>query len=441
MSRPRPGPRPRAGGGRPRDEAVWEGEVERLSWGGLGISRLDDGRVLLLEAPKAIFPGETVRARIKQKPKHAEGEIVSWIKPSPLRAAHACSAAGECGGCDLQEAGELHSDLKCLMVEDLFHRQLPSLSFEWLPAPDGALRHRIQLHWDGKNIGFHRRRTHSVVPAESCPAALPLISGAIPRLRDAISAKLLPTRPQRWELAAGTPPKDVFAIDDTKRVWLLEPDGWKRTDLPITHAIPGMVLTQAPGGFFQVSSGWAVEAFGAVFAKWGIGGDTLFDLYGGVGLFSAMLRDKFKGSVLVEADIEAVAHARQNLGKTALSHECVEADVAAWLKDDFCAPGDVVLLDPPRAGLPPDVARCLQKAKAGALILIGCDGATFCRDLKVLSQTWEVERLAAIDLFPVTVHVECVAMMKKRSAEPRAMHEQGQPSGFAQAWPLPKKNA
>jgi 23S rRNA (uracil1939-C5)-methyltransferase len=413
MDRPKNTTKARGAGPR-RDAEIWEGEVERLSWGGLGISRLDDGRILLLEAPRAIFPGETVRASIRQKPKHAEGEIVSWLRPSPLRAAPTCMAAGECGGCDLQESGGRHSELKRLMVEDLFRRQLPGLPFEWLPAPAWALRHRVQLHWDGKSMGFHRRGTHSVVPAERCPAALPAISEAMPRLRDAISAKLLPTRPQRWELAAGMPPKDVFAIDDTRRAWLLEPDGWKKTELPITHAIPGMELTQAPGGFFQVSSAWAVEAFGATFAKWGVGGDTLFDLYGGVGLFSAMLRDKFKGSVLVEADAEAVAHARQNLAKAGMKHECIEADVAAWLKEGFCSPGDVALLDPPRAGLPPDAAGRLRASKAAALVLIGCDGATFCRDVKALSGAWEVEGLVAIDLFPMTVHAECVAMMRPR---------------------------
>jgi len=414
MNRPRGKTKPRRGGGQRRSAEIWEGEVERLSWGGFGISRLGDGRILLLEAPKAIFQGEVVRASIRQKAKHAEGEIVSWLRPSERRAAPTCRAAGECGGCDLQEAGESHAELKRLMVEDLFRRQLPGLAFEWLPAPKGALRHRIQLHWDGKSMGFHRRRSHSVVPVQTCPAALPLLSAAIPRLMDAIAARLLPTRPQRWELATGTPPKEVFAIDDSRRTWLLEPDGWKKTDLPITHAIPGMELTQAPGGFFQVSSAWAIEAFAALFDKWGLGGDTLFDLYGGVGLFSAMLRDSFKASVLVEADMEAVAHAGRNLGKTNLKHECVESDVAAWLREGFCSANDVVLLDPPRAGLPPEVVQCLQTSNAAALVLIGCDGATFCRDVKALGQTWEVENLAVIDLFPMTVHVECVAMMKGR---------------------------
>jgi 23S rRNA (uracil1939-C5)-methyltransferase len=236
----------------------------------------------------------------------------------------------------------------------------------------------------------------------------------MPRLRDAISARLLPSRPQRWELATGTPPKDVFAIDEAKKAWLLEPDGWKKTDLPTTHSLAGIEITQAPGGFFQVASGWAVDAFGALFAKWDINGDTLFDLYGGVGLFSVMLRGRFKNSVLVEADLEAVSHARRNLEKTGLRHECVESDVAAWLREGFSDPRDVILLDPPRAGLPPEVTQCLLKSKAGALVLIGCDGATFCRDTKALGQAWEVESLAVIDLFPMTVHVECVALMRPR---------------------------
>jgi len=408
------GARPNSKGSPRRGAETWEGEVERLSWGGFGISRLGDGRILLLDAPKALFPGEFVRASIKQKPKHAEGEVVSWLRASELRAAPSCGAAGTCGGCDLQESGESHSELKRLMVEDLFRRQLPELPFEWLPAPGWALRHRIQLHWDGKNIGFHRRRTHSVVPVKACPAALPILSGAIPRLVEAIAARILPTRPQRWELATGTPPKGVFAIDDSKRAWLLEPDGWKSTRAPITHAISGIELTQAPGGFFQVSSAWAIEAFSALFAKWEVRGDTLFDLYGGVALFSVMLKDSFKGCVLVEADVDAVAHAGRNLEKAWLKHECVASDVAAWLREGFCSPSDVVLLDPPRAGLPPDVVRCLQSSNAGALVLIGCDGATFCRDVKALSHAWEVVNLAVIDLFPMTVHVECVAMMKRK---------------------------
>jgi 23S rRNA (uracil1939-C5)-methyltransferase len=142
----------------PLESTVWEGKIERLAWGGLGISRLEDGRALLLNAHLALFPNEIVSASIRQKSKHAEGEVLTWLQPSPLRSVSKCPAAGKCGSCDLQESGHHHSSLKLSMAEDLFRRMLPNQPWEWLPAPEDALRHRIQLHWDGKSLGFHQRK-------------------------------------------------------------------------------------------------------------------------------------------------------------------------------------------------------------------------------------------------------------------------------------------
>jgi 23S rRNA (uracil1939-C5)-methyltransferase len=397
----------------PLASTAWEGQIERVAWGGLGISRMEDGRILLLEAPLALFPHEIVRATIRQKPKHAEGEVVSWVKPSPSRSAPSCPVAGICGGCDLQGAGAHHSDLKRSMAEDLFRRMMPNQPWEWLAAPLDALRHRIQLHWDGKNIGFHQRKKHRIIPISACPAAVSSISDSIPRLEEAIACRVLPSRPQRWEVATGTPPSEVFAIDETQRAWLLEPDGWHRTEKHVAHNFQGHTLTHRPGGFFQASARWAMEAFHSLLAQWSISGNTLYDLYGGVGLFSVILGDKFKNCVLVESDSDAIVHARQNLANAKLQHQCIEADVAEWMPEGLGDNGDAVLLDPPRAGLAPETIQKLLASKASALILIGCDGAAFCRDVQRLSPAWKLSKLAVIDLFPMTVHVECVGLMER----------------------------
>ncbi|MDR1840336.1 MAG: hypothetical protein LBQ86_00200 [Holophagales bacterium] len=397
------------------DRSTWEGEIERLAWGGLGISRLEDGRVILLNAPLALFPHEVVRASVRQKSKHAEGEVVSWIKPSPLRAAPGCPTAGLCGGCDMQGAGSHYSDLKLSMVEDLFHRMLPNQPWDWLSAPMSALRHRIQLHWDGKSLGFHQRKKHTLVPISSCPAAVPTISQSIPRFEEALASHVLPSRPQRWELAAGTPPTDVFAIDEKQRAWLLEPDGWQKTEKSVVHNFLDHRLTHKPGGFFQASAAWAMESFHSVLSGWNLHGDTLYDLYGGVGLFSAILGDRFKNCVLLESDGDSIFHATQNLTSAKLRHQCIQADVAEWMPDYLGEAGDVILLDPPRAGLDAQVVQKLLNSKASALILIGCDGAAFCRDIKRLSQVWKPYKITVTDLFPMTVHVECVGMLAKRS--------------------------
>ncbi len=399
----------------PAKTETWRGIIERLAWGGKGVGRSADGRLLLLEAPLALFPGEIVEADVIWKTRHGEGRVTRWVTRDPRRTRAACPVAGNCGGCDLWEAGSHAPELKRLMVADLLHRQLgDGVAWSWHPAPESARRHRIQLHWDGTDLGYFRRHSHALVPVTACPAAADPLSEAIPRLHEALAGRALPTRPGRWELATGSPAQVVWATDERGRTWLLEPDGWHPNTEPICHRLCEASLCHEPGAVFQVSPPWAAEAFASLLRSWDLKGGTLFDLYGGVGLFSALLGDRFQQRVLVESGMAAVAWARRNLESAGLPSECLVADVAAWVPEGLGEPGDVILLDPPRAGLEPALCDRLATAGAGTLVLVGCDGAAFCRDVKRLSANWNLEQLAVLDLFPLTSHVECVALMRRR---------------------------
>ena len=382
--------------------------IERLAWGGKGVARAEDGRLILLAAPLALFPGEKVEALVRWKPRHGEGEVTGWLQRDRRRVKALCPVAGACGGCELWEAGAETANLKKAMVEDLLGRQLPEApAWRWLEAPEDARRHRIQLHWTGTDLGFHRRNSHALVPVKACPAASPALSRAIPRLQEALEGRALPTRPQRWELATGTPAGEVYAQDEQGRTWHLEPDGWHTHQGGIRHHLGAATLDHRAGGFFQVCPPWAWQAFGTILGAWPLPQGTLFDLYGGVGFFTALLvRRK---SVLVEFDAAAVAWARKNLPGT----ECVAEDAALWLQEGLGEPGDLILLDPPRTGLAPEMCEKLQTAKADDLVLVGCDGAAFCRDVKRLAPVWKLEGLAVADLVPRTSHVECVGWFRK----------------------------
>ena len=393
---------------------IWRGEIERLAWGGMGLARADDGRLLLLRSPLALFPGEEIEAEVHWKARHGEGKVIRWIKKDRQRVPAGCPVAATCGGCDLWEAGEAAAELKRSMTADLLHRQLPEIKdWRYLPAPVDARRHRIQLHWDGMALGYHRRGSHQIVPVQSCPAAANSLSKAIPRLLEAIQEKILPQRPQRWELATGTPEGRVVAIDEKEHVWLMEPDGWHRNDSDMSEVFENFTLRHHAGGFFQVSPPWAVTAFRSVLEGWDLQGGTLFDLYSGVGLFSALLGKRFRHRVLVEYDIAAVEWAKKNLDRLELPSECIASDTGKWLPDNLGDPEDVILLDPPRSGLEPEVSAKLLTAKAETLVLVGCDGAAFCRDIKRLGPAWNLMDLVVLDLFPLTHHVECVGLFKK----------------------------
>lgn len=399
----------------PAPTETWQGPVERLAWGGKGVGHGPDGRLLLLEAPLALFPGEIVEATVLWKARHGEGRVTRWVARDPRRATPPCSVAETCGGCELWGAGPHAQDLKRLMVADLLRRQLgEAVPWEWHPAPPEARRHRIQLHWDGSALGYFRRHSHTLVPVAACPAAAEPLSAALPRLREALAGHTLPTRPGRWELSTGTPAGEILATDERGRTWRLEPDGWHRSGEPLTHQLGGLTLRHEPGAFFQVSPPWAAEAFRGLLERWAVTGRTLYDLFGGVGLFSALLGKRFDRRVLVESGEAAVAWARRNLESLGLPSECLVGDVAEWMPEGLGTPEDLILLDPPRAGLAPALADRLGGAGAGTLVLVGCDGAAFCRDLKRLAPAWALEKLAALDLFPMTSHVECVALLTRR---------------------------
>jgi len=399
----------------PSPKESWRGAIERLAWGGKGVGRSEDGRLLLLEAPLALFPGEVVEADVIWKARHGEGRVTRWITRDPRRAEAACPVAETCGGCELWEGGRHVPELKRQMAADLLHRQFgDSVPWVWHSAPESARRHRIQLHWDGASLGYFRRHSHALVPITACPAAAEPLSEAIPRLHAALMGRALPTRPGRWELSTGTPAQTVWATDERGRTWLLEPDGWHHSTEPIRHRLGEATLLHEPGAFFQVSPPWAAEAFGGLLRSWDLKGDTLYDLYGGVGLFSVLLGARFKHRVLVESGESAVAWAHRNLEAAGLSSECLVADVAAWVPEGLGEAGDVLLLDPPRAGLEPALCDRLLGAGAHTLVLVGCDGAAFCRDVKRLAGAWNLDQLAVVDLFPLTSLVECVALMTRQ---------------------------
>jgi 23S rRNA (uracil1939-C5)-methyltransferase len=426
----------------PASPELWQGTVERLGWGGHGLARAADGRLILLRAPLALVPGEAVEARVVWKARHGEGDVTRWLTADPRRVPPACSVARECGGCSLWGVdAELRGELKREMAADLLRRMLPGApEWDWLPAPPQARRSRIQLHWDGARLGYHARGTNDLVPVDACPLAADAVSRAIPALADLLAGGGLPGAPARWELATGTPPTQVAASAHGRTWWIgadsagaadprvgprqpVRPDGGEppREDdsARLQHRLGEARLQQHPRAFFQAAPAWAWEAFGRVFDAWDLRGARLYDLYGGGGFFSVLLAPRFGRCEVVESSPLAVADAHLNLGQAAMRDAIfLQADVGDGLPfqpPDWAGPGETILLDPPRAGLPEAVSAWLSRCQAGNIVLVGCDGAAFCRDVKriLAGAQWRLARLAVVDLFPNTPEVECVGLLER----------------------------
>jgi tRNA/tmRNA/rRNA uracil-C5-methylase (TrmA/RlmC/RlmD family) len=380
--------------------------VGPVAHGGHCVAR-HEGRVVFV---RHTLPGETVRAVVTDG---AEGssfwraDAVEVLTPSPDRVPPPCpwSGPGRCGGCDWQHVSvPAQRALKAEVVrEQLSHLAHLDVVVEVEPVPgDGeGLGWRTRVTWavaDDGAAGLRRHRSHEVVPVDSCRIAHPLVDEAGVTRRT-------------WPGAGSVEVSASVATGER----LVLPDG--RGEGALTEVVDGRAFRVTGGGFWQVHPGAAATLLAAVME--GLQpqpGDTALDLYGGVGLFAARLADAVgpTGRVtLVESDRVAVADARHNLaGLAAVRVERGRVDHV--LRRLRTGRADLVVLDPPRSGAGRAVVDLVaRQVRPRRVAYVACDPAALARDL-----TWFAERgyrltgLRAFDIFPMTHHVECVALLE-----------------------------
>jgi tRNA/tmRNA/rRNA uracil-C5-methylase (TrmA/RlmC/RlmD family) len=381
-------------------------EVGPVAHGGHCVAR-HEGRVVFV---RHTLPGETVRAVVTDG---AEGssfwraDAVEVLTPAADRVPPPCpwSGPGRCGGCDWQHVSvPAQRALKAEVVrEQLAHLAHLDVAVDVEPVPGDAdgLGWRTRVTWavgeDG-SAGLRRHRSHEVVPVDSCRIAHPLVDEA---------GVTRTTWPGRGSV-------EVSASVATGERLVL-PDG--RGDGALTEVVGDRGFRVTGGGFWQVHPGAAATLLAAVMD--GLQpqpGDTALDLYGGVGLFTARLAEVVgpTGRVtLVESDRVAVADARHNLAELpAVRVERGRVDHV--LRRLRTGRADVVVLDPPRSGAGRAVVDLVaRQVRPRRVAYVACDPAALARDL-----TWFAERgyrltgLRAFDIFPMTHHVECVALLE-----------------------------
>lgn len=354
----------------------FEIDVERVAHGGHFVGRLpaDDGG-----RPRVVFirhalPGERVRVHFTAEEKSfLRGDAVEILTASPDRVEPPCPLAHPdgCGGCDFQHVAlPVQRDLKASVVTEQLARLAHlerTVVVEEVP-PMTRWRTRMQyVPLPGGRRGLRKHRSHTVIEVDDCLIAAP---GA------------------------------------------RETTG-ERTHATVTETVLGHDFEVAADGFWQVhpeAPRVLVETVMAMLEPQP--GEKALDLYAGVGLFSAFLADAVgaDGHVLsVEGDRRASRSAARNLR------------AFAWV-DVLCAPvekaiqsaADIVVLDPPRAGAKQAVVRRLAALQPRAIAYVACDPAALARDLAYFADDgYELADLRAFDLFPMTHHVECVALLTK----------------------------
>jgi tRNA/tmRNA/rRNA uracil-C5-methylase (TrmA/RlmC/RlmD family) len=386
-------------------------EVGPVAHGGHCVAR-HEGQVLFV---RHALPGETVTVRITsigRKARFVRADAVEVLIASRDRREAPCPVARECGGCDWQHVTpNAQRRLKAEVVREAMTRfagiTLPgTFTVEAVadPAPaQGAAtveglgwRTRGTLGVDGQGrAGFLGHRSHRVVIGGQCPQLHPRLEP-------------LDLFGQPW------PAGRLGFVAPSLGQPLTFPEPEPPAD-PITERAGGRSWSVAPDGFWQVHPGAPDALVGHVLRMLDPQAqERLVDLYAGVGLFGLGLADSVAGRLevtLVEGDRRACELAAQNAGE--LPATVIRAGVERWVAQPGVLEGvDLVVLDPPRTGAGAAVVRAIASARPRAVAYVACDPVALARDLATFRDFGLVlDDLVALDLFPTTQHVECVAKL------------------------------
>ena len=372
-------------------------DVGAVAHGGHCVARAPDGRVVFV---RHALPGERVVAEVTEERRgYLRADAVSVLTAAAQRVPPPCPYAGTCGGCDFQHVDPAaQRELKAAVVAEQLRRLAglpdPEVVVEELPGGPLGWRTRVRYTVDASGrAGLLAHRSHEVVPVDRCLIAhpdiqaLPVTGTAWPR-DDHVTA----VASTGGDVAVYGDRDDPGTVTEfaVGRRWRLPADAFWQVHPDAPDALAGAVLDMlAPQP-----------------------GERAWDLYGGAGLFAAVLADAVgpDGAVtLVEADRVAVAAARDNLADLPNVH-IVQSTV-----ERFRPAGrpDIVVLDPPRSGAGAAVVGTVVEAAPRAVAYVACDPAAFARDAATFGAAgWRLAALRAFDAFPMTHHVECVGLFR-----------------------------
>jgi 23S rRNA (uracil1939-C5)-methyltransferase len=432
--------------------------IEKLIYGGEGLAHHDGSTVFV----PFVLPAERVAVEaVEQKKKFVRGRVERILQAAPERVAARCQHFGVCGGCDYQHIPyEAQLKFKSEILRETL-RRIGRIEWPGEITAHGsqpwAYRNRAQwkvrpLDNSGQDatapeagaegapklaIGYFRANSTALCAVEDCSIISPLLlktllslraalaAGALPKgLReieafvDAADAKLLLTAtfagfPSRAAEHAETFRKAVPEIASL----LFHDPSHDRMELYgpgfLEYAAGGISYRVGHFSFFQVNR-FLVDELAREVAEHEDGGRFAIDLFAGVGLFSIPLAKRFARVLAVESNPAAARDLETNTrGKGSI--EVRSAEVEQFLKRNKERP-ELVVLDPPRAGMTPESVERLCKLRPARITYVSCEPPTLARDLALfVNAGYDCTEVHLFDLFPQTFHMETVVRLRKRS--------------------------
>ena len=376
------------------------------------------------------LPGEVVSVRlVERKREYAFAEAVEILSPSPHRVDPPCEVFGECGGCQLQHAEYPYQlEMKREILREAFRRigktdVAPEIA---PPSEPFGYRHRGRFRVVGDVVGFHASLSHRLVPVSHCPLMIEAINAVLPGLRglgrlakvsevqvasDGVRASaFFPGIPYGKGMVAHLAERTGGVLSGAR----FEDRSWGEERITLT--LDGISYSVSPRSFFQAN--WRmnqamVRRIEEILENLGVSaGARLLDLYAGAGNFALPLAAKVREVVAVEGEARSFRELRGNLRENTL----VNVRIVRSSVEMFRSEGrfDTLVLDPPRAGLSERALARVREIAAGTVFYVSCNPATLARDVRSLSDRYDLSSLEMHDFFPNTHHVEALAVLLAR---------------------------
>ncbi|HEY45203.1 MAG TPA: class I SAM-dependent RNA methyltransferase [Anaerolineae bacterium] len=397
-----------------------------LAYGGDAFGRDADGKMIFV--PFAL-PGERVKVEIVEAHQRwARGQLIEVIEASSDRVDPRCRHFTDCGGCHYQHMPyTVQLQAKAEIVQSQLERigglKDPPIE-KVVPSPTAwNTRNHLQFNLTSEgHLGFMAAGSHRIVPIEECHLPEPVLSDLWPRLdvdripgldRIGLRSGAMGTCMIMLE-GTGAPAMEVTIDLPASVVWLA-PDGLLvlAGERSLDFEISGCTFVVSADSFFQVHTALAEELVRLVTRELNVqSGETILDLYAGVGLFSAFLAHEGARIIAVEESSRACSDFEVNL-EDFDDIELYEAPVEAALPAIHGRP-DAVVIDPPRAGLSQVALQHIIDLSPPRLVYVSCDPATLARDGSRLAEAgYQFVRCTPIDLFPQTFHIETVSLWQR----------------------------
>ncbi len=429
-----------------------EVRIEKLVYGGDGLAHFEGQTVFV----PLVLPGELVSiAPAAKKKKFVKAKMERVVEPSPERVAAPCPHFGICGGCNYQH---IPYDAQIRFKTEIFRETLSRIGrVKWEGAIDThaspPFGYRNRTQWkirktnDGaegaRGIGYFEAGSTRLCPVDECAILSPRLAETFAKLRTLLaSSKVLAAIDEIEAFADAADEKILLNLSAERLTESSEAIAAAlRSSLPYAESIlvqdrradkfelsgPGYLNYSVGSGTFRVGhlSFFQVNRFLIDKLVEIVIGDSrgrlALDLYAGVGLFTVALAQRFERVIGVEANLAAAKDLEVNLqssGGTSPSHHhaTTEAFLSHWSEKP-----DLVILDPPRAGVEPQTLTRLKKLAPWRINYLSCDPATLARDLSDLVGTqdapgpYEIRDINLFDIFPQTYHMEALVRLKRRT--------------------------